>query len=209
MSQTIELTPQLLSAIREQLVEATKAKRLIHVLGVEGMALVLANRWKIDMEKTLAAALLHDLAKCMPLEEQRDYLNRCTVVPVTPEDLNYKNVWHGKVAAQQAVDLFGIRDQDILDSVAYHSTGKANLPDVGMVLFVADFIEPSRKWEGAEDCRAELFCMNLHDAVAEVARLKLKHLNDKGQLPHTDTEELVTWLRTTDKTPLAQKGFFE
>lgn len=167
--------------------------------------MVLAHRWKIDLPKVLAAALLHDLAKCMPLEEQREHMMRCKAVPITPEDYHYKNVWHGKVAAQQAVDLFGIRDQVILDSVAYHSTGKANLPDVGMVLFVADFIEPSRRWEGSEACRADLFTMNLHDAAAEVARLKLLHLKEKNQLPHTETEELVTWLRTTDKTPQTQR----
>ncbi|MDX1973564.1 MAG: bis(5'-nucleosyl)-tetraphosphatase (symmetrical) YqeK [Candidatus Sumerlaeia bacterium] len=199
------LTPQLFCEIRRQLLDATKPKRQLHVLGVEGMAMVLADRWKIDLETTLVAALLHDLAKCMPLEEQREWLDRIRVVPITPEDYNYKNVWHGKVAAQLAKDLFGITEPEILTSVAYHSTGCIKMPEVGMVLFVADFIEPSRKWDGADVTRTRLFQMNLHEAVTEVANLKLEHLREKGQLPHTQTEEMAHWLRASDKTPLTQR----
>ncbi|MGF1571981.1 MAG: bis(5'-nucleosyl)-tetraphosphatase (symmetrical) YqeK [Sumerlaeia bacterium] len=191
--------------MRKHLLEWTKPKRQIHVLGVEGMAIVLADRWKIDLDKTLAAALLHDIAKCMPLDEQRARLHKCKITTVTPEDFNYKNVWHGKVAAQIGFDLFNITDAEILESVAYHSTGKAKLPEVGMVLFVADFIEPSRRWMGSEACREKLFTLNLHEAVEEVATLKLNHLAEKKQLPHTETEELLNWIKTTDKTPIAQR----
>lgn len=158
------------------------------------MCLCLAEQWGVDLEKCLAAGLLHDLAKCLKLEDQRKKLEACTVVPAIKEDFEYKNVWHGKVAAQEAYDLFGINDPQILEAVAHHSTGIAGMSEVGLVLYIADFIEPSRDWNGAEASRASILSKEMIPAAHEVATTKLKHLNQKGVKPHSLTHQMTNWL---------------
>lgn len=189
----------LISDIRNLLIERTKAKRIPHVMGVEGMSVVLAQRWGVDLQKTLCSALLHDLAKCLTLEEQREKLEKCTVHPATKEDFDFKNVWHGKVAAQEGFDLFGIEDDNILQAVAHHSTGTNGMADPGLVLFVADFIEPSRKWDGVEECRKEILNLPMIQAAKKVAELKLEHIDNKNQKAHSQTHEMVNYLNNHDE----------
>jgi len=193
------LSPDLISDIRNLLIERTKAKRIPHVMGVEGMSIVLAQRWGVNLQKTLCSALLHDLAKCLTLEEQREKLEKCTVQPATEEDFDFKNVWHGKVAAQEGYDLFGIDDEDILQAVAHHSTGTHGMSDPGLVLFVADFIEPSRKWDGVEQCRREILDLPMVPAAKKVAELKLEHIDNKNQTAHSQTHVMVNYLNNHDE----------
>lgn len=195
MPETIP-APHLLAAIRQELLARTPSSRVPHVMGVEGMAVVLARRWGVEVERTLLAALLHDLAKALAPEVQRERLAACTVVPPTPEDWECAPVWHGLLAAQEAHDVYGVTDRDVLEAVAWHSTGAPDLGDVGLVLYVADFLEPSRNWPAAPEHRRRLTALPLTAAALEVARHKLQSLLKKGRVAHPRTHELRRWLES-------------
>jgi len=181
--------------LRTELVARTKPERLPHVMGVEAMAVILAELWGLDRERVRIAALLHDLAKPIPREEQLALLDECTVVPAEPEDREHPAIWHGFISAQQGHDDFAIAERDILEAVAYHSTGNPGMSDLGLVLYVADFTEPHRKFDGAEAHRAFALRSSLADASRHVAEAKLAHLARKGREPHSRTRAMLEWLR--------------
>ena len=189
--------PEPLSArIRRDLIARTPPRRQPHIMGVEGMVLTLAANWGLDPEACLLAALLHDITKPIDNDRQRGLLDRVTAVEVEAEDVDFPSVWHGLTGAQEAHDTYGVTDQGILDAIAYHSTGRDHHSPVGLVLYVADFTEPSRHWDGVEKTRNRLLALDLHTAALEVAELKLERLALQGKAAHPRTGRMAAWLRT-------------
>lgn len=175
----------------------TAPDRQVHVMGVEGMAVVLARRWDVDLDRTLLAALLHDLVKPLPPSELRERLDGCVVVAPTEDDRRFPAVWHGIVAAQEAADRYAVADREVLEAIAWHSTGAVRLGAIGLTLYVADFIEPSRSWEGVEQVRQRLAQLPLLEAAFEVATLKVERLRAEKKLVHPRTLEMLDWLYQT------------
>jgi len=166
-------------------------------MGVEGMAVVLANRYQLDVERVHLAALLHDLTKPFSEEKQRKLLAQVSVVELIEEDVEFPALWHGYIAAQEAADVYGISDEEILQAVAFHSTGAANFGPVGLALYVADFTEPSRHWRNVSKARAEVLGHELVDAARVVMNYKLQKLEKKGRSAHRRTLEMGEWLGST------------
>lgn len=189
--------PTLHNAVREELLRRTAPERQVHVMGVEGMAVVLATRWGVDLERTLLAALLHDIAKPLPASELRERLESCVAVAPSEDDRRFPAVWHGLVAAQEAHERYGVDDPEVLEAIAWHSTGAAKMASIGLTLYVADFIEPSRSWEGVEAVRQRLSTLPLLEATFEVATMKVERLRTEKKLVHPRTLEMLDWLYQT------------
>ena len=155
MKLTIEYTGKYTSLTREDIIEEVRArlskKRFEHVLRVELTALELAEKYDIDREKTSIAALLHDVAKEEPDSEMRDL--------VISENLDLdllqygSQIWHAPDGAEQARRDFEIIDEEILNAIKYHTIGTPDMTDVEKVVFVADYIEPGRNFDGVKKAR--------------------------------------------------------
>lgn len=52
---------------------------------------------------------------------------------------------HGKVGAYIARKEFDILDEDILNAIIWHTTGRPDMSLLEKIIFVADYIEPSRR----------------------------------------------------------------
>ena len=48
-------------------------------------------------------------------------------------------------SAYYAKKKYNIDDNDILEAITYHTTGKPDMSLLGKILFIADYIEPNRK----------------------------------------------------------------
>ena len=155
MKLAIEYTGKYTSLTREDIIEEVRARlsknRFEHVLRVELTALELAEKYDIDREKTSIAALLHDVAKEEPDSEMRDL--------VISENLDLdllqygSQIWHAPVGAVQARRDFEIIDEEILNAIKYHTIGTPDMTDVEKVIFVADYIEPGRNFDGVKKAR--------------------------------------------------------
>lgn len=120
--------------------------RFQHSISVARLALKIAfhNRLKIEREAYIAG-LLHDLAKGLDQkvileimkEEYQDYLH---LPPFS---------YHQFVGVYLAKKVFNIQDEEILDAVQYHATGKAKMSDLGKIIYCADKIDPLRKFNSA------------------------------------------------------------
>lgn len=186
----------LLSRIREELRSRVEPERFRHILGVEMFSLVVAQATGVSREKAALAALLHDFAKNRPKDELKDSMRAARRYAPTTEDWEHPSVWHGLVAAVEADSRFGVHDPEVLDAVAFHPTGNAHLGPVGLVLFVADYVEPSRNYPGVSQLREEVLSLSLERAAARVANEKLANLARKGRVIHSRTQAMVDWLST-------------
>ena len=163
-------------------------------MGVEGLAVTLAHQWNVDAEGVLLAALLHDYAKSESKQWLQDMLRECQDYPATAEDLEHPELWHGLVAAEIAKKQFGITDHPLRQAVAYHTTGTADYNPIGLCLYVADTLEPSRRFPTVEQHRRDILDLPMYQAAHRTAQLKLGLVQMKNQAVHSHTIHMIQWL---------------
>ncbi len=125
-------------------------KRKIHTEGVRKTAAILAERFGADPEKADIAALCHDIYRGKTVDEINNYVNN---IGLDKKYINNPNLAHGKIAAYIMENELGICDEDILNAVKYHTTGRAHMSMLEKIIFVADAIEPGRAYPGVEEIR--------------------------------------------------------
>ena len=141
-----------LSKLRPVALSYLKHKRIPHVLGTEQEAIRLAERYGADVEKARVGALLHDCTKKLDMEAQ---LALCRHYGIQLDELEQKalKLLHAKTGAAIARDVFGV-DEEIYSAILWHTTGHANMTLLEKILYLADYIEPSRDFPGVDKLRA-------------------------------------------------------
>ncbi len=124
----------------------------------------LSERYGEDTEKARIAGLLHDCGKKM----------------VRGND----NLTHSKTGAAMARDIFHVSDEDILNAIAYHTTGRENMSMLEKIIFIADKIEQGRKYKGVSRLRKASYedidraiIMSIESTV-EYVKMKNAELDD-------------------------------
>ena len=123
--------------------EHLKSKRLKHTYGVAAEAKKLAERYGEDPDKAELAGLCHDMMRNISPEESAELVKRYGL----PEKLaDNPNLAHGKIAAKVLADVYGMQDEDLLNAVRYHTTGRKGMSRLEKILYLADAIEPGRDY---------------------------------------------------------------
>ena len=138
--------------LKENLME----KRYIHVLGVVETAKKLAKINDISEEKAEIAALAHDVAKNLSKEKMKEMMKENNIT-ISELEENNSNLWHSIIAPIEAKAKLGIENEEILDSIRWHTTGKENMSILTKIIYIADMIEPNRNFNGIEDLRKITF----------------------------------------------------
>jgi predicted HD superfamily hydrolase involved in NAD metabolism len=159
-------------------------ERMKHVLGVRDTAMEYADAHGVDAESAETAALLHDAAKWMPMPAQFAECARYGV-HLTREDRVSPVALHGYVAAEMGRERYEF-EPEVCEAVRGHTTGKADMTDLDMVLYAADFSEPSRPFPEAAIAR-DLVMADLLDGVIRTMEFRLQALMRKGRLIHPRT----------------------
>ncbi|MBO7213935.1 MAG: nicotinate (nicotinamide) nucleotide adenylyltransferase [Clostridia bacterium] len=122
-------------------------KRRYHVAGVIILAVSLAKKLGVDTKKAEISALLHDIAK---------YENPDNVVGFIYDKDMPKDIIHQYLGEYIARTKLGVYDEEVLLAIKYHTTGRPNMTLLEKIIYVADIIEPSRKFAGVEPLREEV-----------------------------------------------------
>lgn len=117
--------------------------RYEHTEGVMYTAAALAMKYGEDVEKALVAGLLHDCAKCIP-DSKKIKICRKHHIEVTELEVNNPFLLHAKLGAFLAKEKYDIEDQEILDAIACHTTGKPAMTLLDKIIYISDYIEPMR-----------------------------------------------------------------
>jgi len=179
-----------LDKIKDYVKNSMSEKRFRHVLGVVETAKILARHHGVDINDAALAALVHDVVKEQNLEEAKQILiQRGEQVYLE----HSTKVWHAPLGAFVANEVFGIENVDILNSVKYHTTGRPKMSKLEKVIFVADYTEPNRKFEGAIAVR-ELWG-DLDLAVYEILKQKVEKNSGSELGMHPDTLDAYEYYR--------------
>lgn len=167
------------SIINKKLKKELVPDRYIHTLGVSATCVGLAMSLGVDTDRALIAGLLHDCAKCI---SDDDKIAKCEKNNISISDIEYKNpeLLHAKLGAFVAKDKYLIGDEEILNAIACHTTGKPEMTDLEMILFVSDYIEPNRtKQPNLAMLRKEAF-KDLKHCTYLILKDTLDYLYKKG-----------------------------
>ena len=163
-------------------------KRFIHTLGVAYTATSLAMRYGADVEKAETAGLLHDCAKCISDTKKIKICDKNNI-DITRVERNNPFLLHSKVGAYIAAEKYGITDEEILDAIRYHTTGRPGMRMLEQIVFIADYIEPRRnKSQRLPEIRLEAF-RDLDECCYMILKDMLIFLRTKSGEIDSNTQE--------------------
>jgi predicted HD superfamily hydrolase involved in NAD metabolism len=140
--------PEILQILSSQV----SKRRLRHCLGVETVALQLADRFGAPSELVPAAALFHDLCREYSVDSLLQLAGKFGIV-IDDIERQEPLLLHGAVAASMLQRQWGVNESEILEAVTFHITGGAGLGPLARLIFVADLIESGRTFAVARELR--------------------------------------------------------
>ncbi|HBN86325.1 MAG TPA: phosphohydrolase [Clostridiales bacterium] len=158
-------------------------KRFRHTIGVAEAAQQMAERLNADTRKVRIAALLHDCSRYMTGEEMVVFLSSRSMDMDELSVVSGTSLLHASVSAVLAKEEYGIDDPDILSAVECHTLGKKDMNLMDKIIFVSDYIEPGRDFEGVEALR-NLVITDLDQAVIQSVNSTVRHLLNENRLIH-------------------------
>lgn len=114
-------------------------------------AIFLAEKYNENAKSAETAAILHDIAKYA----DEDWMRQIVI----QNGLDHRligwgsEILHGPVGAWIAENEFNIINEDILNAIRFHTTGRAGMTKLEKIIYIADMIEPNRKFPGVEELR--------------------------------------------------------
>lgn len=183
-----------LHKIKKHLSKVLDEKRYDHTLGVAYTAAALAMRYNADIKKAETAGLLHDCAKCMENDKK---LNICEKHKIEISEAEMKNPFllHAKVGAYVAKKKYDIKDEDILNAIRYHTTGRPAMSLLEKIVYIADYIEPGRNHASNLDEVRTLAFQDLDSALIVILNDILIHLNKSEKEIDPMTQECYNYYR--------------
>lgn len=179
--------------LREQSYVFLKPKRVAHVWGCEHEARRLAERWGADVEFAAEAGILHDITKKFELSDQLLFSEKYGIINDTVELQNVK-LLHAKTGAAMAKDLFGVPEA-VENAIRWHTTGRAEMTLLEQIVYMADYIEPTREFPGVDKLRA-LAYTDLCSAMILGLEMSLADVRAQGNEPHPNTVQALEWFRS-------------
>lgn len=182
------LTNEQLRACNDSMI---KAKRIPHIRGTEQEAVKLAQRWGADPELACKAAILHDCTKYWSYEA---HIALCDAYGLELDALEREGVklLHAKSGAIVAREVFGMPEA-VVEAISWHTTAKEDMTLLEQVLYLADYMEPCRSFEGVEDLR-HLAYTDLTAALLMGLDMSVDEMKERGRTLHPRTSEARAWL---------------
>ncbi|QHI73689.1 bis(5'-nucleosyl)-tetraphosphatase (symmetrical) YqeK [Aminipila terrae] len=166
-------------------------KRKRHIYAVKDTALKLASLYGADLEKVETAVLFHDMFKELSGQEMNQYIKHFNL---DSKYLNNSNLAHSKIAAAVMAKDYEITDEDILNAVSYHTTGRPNMSKLEKIIYLADAIEPNREYPGVEELRKAAF-VNLDDACILSLTRTIDYVQSQNSILDEDTIKARDYLK--------------
>ncbi len=166
-----------LDELRCVAISMLRRRRVPHVLGTEETAAGLALRWGEDEETARRAALLHDCTKRLDGEQHRAVFRQYNV-DMDDEERREEKLYHAISGAALAKHIFGVTPR-AESAIRWHTTGKPEMTTLEKILYLADYIEPTRDFCDLSALR-ELAFRDLDAAMLMGLEMSIQSLEDRG-----------------------------
>lgn len=161
-----------LCVMKEKVRQSQNDFRFKHTIGVMETAVKLAKRYQEDADKARIAGLLHDCAKEI-----------------------YPGLQHASKGAELAREEYGITDQEILDAIKWHTTGRPKMTLLDKIIYVADYIEPNRNQAPNLDEIRHLAMLNLDECLYTILEASLAYLKTRSEVVDPMTEQTYLYYK--------------
>lgn len=166
--------------LQDILREKQSGKRFIHTLGVQYTSACLAMCYGSDVNKAQMAGLLHDCAKHMKPEKLLE-ISKKQGLKISKAQERNPFLLHGRVGAYLARTKYGIKDEEILGAIEWHTTGRPEMTLLEKIIFTADYIEPGRNQAPNLEILRQLSFTDLNQAVCMILEQTLDYLKSTPQ----------------------------
>ena len=191
------LTDNDIEELRELVRPYLTDKRYSHTLSVAEEVKRLGEIYLPNRVKELiVAALLHDITKKADFEKQLHYCEIFGIMNNAHQKIS-PEVLHSKTAAALAAQDFSkYVNDDILDAVRYHTTARAGMTVFEALVYLADYIEPTRTHEVCISTRKKFYdrlsggedkLVVLYDTMSATLYGTIDYLNKKNAFIDEDT----------------------
>ncbi len=187
-----------LEQLRQKLTTYLSPKRYQHSLRVEEMAAQIAQRYECDVEKARIAGIIHDCAKNIP-NKQKLVLCKKYHIKLTAYEKEYPDLLHAQLGVILAKRDFNIEDEDILDAIRYHTTGRPNMSLLEKIIYIADYIEPGRDKAPNLDELRDLVMKDLDKTLIRILEDTCVYLKQKNKSIDPKTEEAYNYYKQSSK----------
>ena len=166
-----------------------KQKRRKHILRVTWLLAVWADEIGLEPAEKRAwidAGRFHDALRDADTKELRE---------LAGSSITEVELLHGPAAAERLA-RDGERRQNVLDAIRYHSIGSEKWDRVGRALYMADYLEPGRKFDLVR--RAGLAARvhrDFDDAFRQVVEARMEYARANNFTVYPESSALLASLR--------------
>lgn len=166
--------------IKNWLKEELSEEKYIHSFGVMEYAENLAKRFNLNAEKAKVAGLLHDCAKSFNKKLMFEII-KFKKISVFEKEKEHLKTLHAPISAFIAMSEFGVKDEEIINAIRYHTIARVNMTNFEKIVFVADKIElNTREKELTTEVESLLIQENgLNKAMEFLLKRTINHLRTK------------------------------
>jgi len=162
-------------------------KRLLHTLNVGILSAKYAYLYDKSLcDNALIAGQLHDCAKELDDNGQKEMARERS-----GDLFEDKKLWHSPAGAVMAENVFGVKDEDILDAITYHTTGRGDMTLLDKIVYLADKLEPSRTYADLSKQRSLALDGDMDEALRMCVKSVERKFKDRGQEIHPLTVDFM------------------
>ena len=166
--------------------------RFHHSMCVADKAKELAVKYGLDDEKAYVAGILHDIMKEEDYNIQRQAIENDGII-MTSLEINNKRVYHQMSGAAYVENTLGISDSDIISGIRYHTTGRENMSDFEMIIYLADFTSADRNYPDVDIMR-NMADKSLLDGMLYSLRYTIIDIASHNRQIHPNTLMCYNWV---------------
>ena len=182
---TVTLKVPTPGTIIKQLEKLVDRERFLHSLGTYHTMLILCQEYREDPYEGAVVGLIHDSGRCLEYSRIREMLEEYHN-PLSEEDLAFPKLWHARLGAVMLERTFGIKNREMAEAIRVHPTGSPGMSRMGQILYIADYIEPTRDFEGVDRFRNLAFS-DRDKAFRAILKSKIAHVRSREQSLHSDS----------------------
>lgn len=150
-----------------------------HSEAVANMAVELAPKYGVDVNKARIAGILHDCVKYIGKDAIKNMVIEKNV-EVFDHELSAPRTLHAPLGAYVAQERFGISDEDIINAIRFHTIGRCEMSLLEKIIFISDKIEPVTREEEFRHKIEPYLEIGLDAAIGKYFELLLQKLSSEG-----------------------------
>lgn len=172
-------------------------ERIEHSVRVANLSVELAKVYYIEQIQAYTAGLFHDIAKDITYEKSIQ-LARTYNYTLTESEIMNKKLLHAPIGALLAKFELGIENDDIINAIRWHTTGRANMSVLEKIVYIADVAEPGRKFLEAQEIK-DLSFKDLNKAIVLSIKYSIKKLIEADRTIDSKTIECYNYYSSQTK----------